>query len=168
MLRRRRSPSADRLSVTEATSAFQRIVKDSGVGVAAMSAEVAFGNYATFASVRFATPGTPDSDGLLYQFGTYKFSGEERFHLDLVRQFEVLDGDEHDHYVQFHCELTFDPAPELMALGRFSDWYFYGPNAPLPSVWLSSIRQRPEWRALAGFNPTNVRIFQEVSDGRPE
>ncbi|MFD0380270.1 hypothetical protein [Streptomyces sp. NPDC127112] len=49
-----------------------------------------------FARQRFATAPTPDSDGLLFQYGTYAFSGRPMFTVDLTRQFDVSD-DEGEH-----------------------------------------------------------------------
>ena len=161
MLRRTRSPSNERLPISRASAVFEELVRKGGDSIHALSSDLAFGYYTGFASVRFDTPGTPDSDGLLYQFGLFKFSGDERFHLDLVRQFEVLDGDEHDHYMQFHCELIFDPTPEMRTLGRFHDWYFYSGDSPGPAGWLASIRGRQEWTVLPRAQPLEVRVSQE-------
>ncbi|CAM5510945.1 MULTISPECIES: hypothetical protein [Streptomyces] len=56
-----------------------------------------------FGRRRFDAAPTPDSDGLLFQYGTYAFSGRSMFTVDLTRQFDVTDEDgEHDHYVQVH------------------------------------------------------------------
>ncbi|MFI5978871.1 hypothetical protein [Streptomyces sp. NPDC051452] len=42
-----------------------------------------------FARQRFATAPTPDSDGLLFQYGTYAFSGRPVFTVDLARQLQA-------------------------------------------------------------------------------
>ena len=162
MFRRRRSTSNEPPSISRASAVFEELVREGGDSIPALSADLAFGYYKAFASVRFDIPGTPDSDGLLYQYGLFNFSGTERFHLDLVRQFEVLDGDEHDHYVQFHCELIFDPTAELRRLGGFDDWYFYGGDSPAPGGWLASIRGRQEWMVLPSKEPLEVRVSQEA------
>jgi hypothetical protein len=36
---------------------------------------------------------TPDSDGLLFQYGTYSFSGRPMFTVDVTRQFGISDDD---------------------------------------------------------------------------
>ncbi|WP_369148990.1 hypothetical protein [Streptomyces sp. R44] len=78
-----------------------------------------------FARRRFATAPTPDSDGLLFQYGTYAFTGRPMFTVDLTRQFDITDDDgEHDHYVQVHCELRYECEPALDALGSFNSWFF--------------------------------------------
>ncbi|GGT24466.1 hypothetical protein GCM10010271_29820 [Streptomyces kurssanovii] len=36
-------------------------------------------------------------------------------------RFDIIDDGEHDHYMQVHCELRYEPEPDLDALGRFKD-----------------------------------------------
>src|SRR5688572_21483873 len=67
--------------------------------LAELTADRARLGFLRFARQRFATTGTPDSDGLLFQYGTHAFGGAPMFILDLARQFEVVDADgEHDHF----------------------------------------------------------------------
>src|SRR5690606_7849869 len=48
--------------------------------------------------------------GLLFQVGTYDFSGRSLFYFDAVCQFEILDAEgEFESYEQLHCELTCQP-----------------------------------------------------------
>ena len=66
----------------------------------------------------FDVAADPESDRLLYQCGIYRFTGRPISTLDLTRQFGMADNDgEDDHFVQFHCELRYEPVPELEALG---------------------------------------------------
>lgn len=44
------------------------------------------------------------TDGLLFESGVYRFTGPERFTVDFLRQFEVYQDDDHDHYEQLRCE----------------------------------------------------------------
>jgi len=56
----------------------------------------------------------PENVGLLFQVGTYDFTGQLLFYFDPVCQFEKVDDEgEHDHYEQLHCELTCTPNPTL-------------------------------------------------------
>ncbi len=32
---------------------------------------------------------------------------------------------EHDHYIQLHCELRYEPVLQLRALGHFVSWFFH-------------------------------------------
>lgn len=58
-------------------------------------------------------------DALLFQAGTYSFTGPELFSLHLTRQFthEEEDG-EYAGMEQLHCIIYYDPTPELRALDR--------------------------------------------------
>ncbi|MGA5199061.1 hypothetical protein [Streptomyces exfoliatus] len=78
--------------------------------LAELSARDVWSAFLRFGQQRFDTAATPDSDGLLFQYGTHAFSGPSMFTLDLTRQFELNDAEgEHDHYVQVHCELRYEP-----------------------------------------------------------
>ncbi|MFE7333082.1 hypothetical protein ACFU8W_51610 [Streptomyces sp. NPDC057565] len=97
-----------------------------------------------FGRQRFDTAAIPDSDGLLFQYGTYAFSGRPMFTVDLTRQFDISDVDgEHDHYVQVHCELRYEPEPALDALGRFNSWFFHDTDANLDQ-WFATMERRLE------------------------
>ena len=47
-----------------------------------------------------------EPDDLLFETGTYGFTGEKLFHFSLVRQFQFMSGDE---YVQLHLEVLYTP-----------------------------------------------------------
>ncbi|WP_433020308.1 hypothetical protein [Kribbella sp. CA-294648] len=118
----------------------------------AASAWLVFGS---FSRIEFEVSQEPDSDGLLYQFGIYEFSGEPRFHLDLTRQFGLRDSDE---YLQFHCDLQYLPTPRLELLGSHNEWWFRGDATPLPE-WIAAVAQRPEWSVLESALPTAVEVY---------
>ncbi|MCB5163798.1 hypothetical protein LG634_02930 [Streptomyces bambusae] len=110
---------------------------------------------------RFRVPDAPDADGLLFQYGTYAFDGPPTFTLDLTRQFEVTDGaGGHDHYVQVHCELRYDPAPALAALGSFDSWFFHGAGSDLDE-WARGLTGRAAWSAIRGRKAAGIRVYQE-------
>lgn len=86
----------------------------------------AWSAFQRFGQQRFDTPSTPESDGLLFQYGTHSFYGPPRFLVSLTRQFEVNDHDgEHDHFVHICCELRYRPNPALERLGSFNRWFFH-------------------------------------------
>jgi hypothetical protein len=69
------------------------------------------------------------SVGLLFQAGTFNFTGEPLFYFDPVCQFEVLGYDgEHDHFEQLHCQLTCVARSELK-LATAELWSFDFPTA---------------------------------------
>lgn len=83
-----------------------------------------------FGRQRFGTASTPDSDGLLFQYGKYALSGRPMFTVDFARQFDISDDDgQHDHYLQVHCELRYEPEPALDVLGSFDSWFFHDATA---------------------------------------
>ena len=69
-----------------------------------------------------------DGVGLLFQVGTFNFTGEPLFYFDPVCQLERLGTDgEHDGFEQIHCELTCLPAPQLEGV-EASLWSFGFPS----------------------------------------
>lgn len=97
-------------------------------------------------------------DALLFECGTYNFTGEDLFHWGLVRQFSFERRGEYDHMEQLHIEITFDPEEDLLA---FQD-----------TVWTYDFKSLDEFfeavEKLESFNypwkkykPRGVRIFQE-------
>lgn len=65
-----------------------------------------------------------ESVGLLFQVGTFDFTGRQLFYFDPVCQFEITDSDgEHDHFEQLHCELTCTPDESLSGV-EASLWSF--------------------------------------------
>ncbi|MEV8345904.1 hypothetical protein [Streptomyces niveus] len=112
-----------------------------------------------FGRQRFATTPTPDSDGLLFQYGTYAFSGRPMFTVDLARQFDIIDDDgEHDHYVQVHCELRYECEPALDALGGFNSWFFHDADADLDE-WLADMEVHLELLLVHG--PSEADVYEE-------
>lgn len=120
-----------------------------------LTAATAWTLFGSFSGIEFDVPREPESDGLLYQFGVYDFSGESRFHFDLTRQFGLRDSDE---YLQFHCDLRYLPAPPLRALGSHSEWWFPGDGRQLPE-WVDVVNQRAEWIVLESARPTTVEVY---------
>ncbi len=66
-----------------------------------------------------------EPDDLLFQTGTYGFTGKKRFQFDLTRQFQFLDPDE---YVQLHLTVYYEPSAPLLLL-RNTHWGDRSDNA---------------------------------------
>lgn len=49
-----------------------------------------------------------DPDDLLFETGTFDFTGEKLFYFSLVRQFQFMDKNE---YVQLHLDVLYQPSP---------------------------------------------------------
>ena len=112
-----------------------------------------------FARRRFATALTPDSDGLLFQYGTYAFSGRPMFTVDLTRQFDISDdAGEYDRDVQIHCELRYECEPALDVLGSFNSWFFHDDHADLDE-WLAAMEGHLE--PLLARVPSEIDVYEE-------
>ena len=117
-------------------------------GLAAWEAFKAFGREA------FELPGV----GLLFQTGTFDFTGSELFYFDPVCQFEILDHDgEHDHFEQLHCELTCEPRPELQTASA-ELWSFDFPTA---DAFFSAVESLPAFQIAARQSDYTVSVTHE-------
>lgn len=124
--------------------------------------EDAWSAFARFGRLRFSTADSPDVDGLLFQYGVYAFDGPEAFSLDLTRQFDVLDDEgDHDHFVQVHCELVYEPVPALAALGNFSSWFFHDSGDDLER-WLAAFTARDAWAVIREHSPVKIEVYRET------
>jgi hypothetical protein len=146
--------------IGEAAAVFHALIKAHGLRVEELTARSAWQVFDDYSRVAFDTPDLPDADGLLYQYGMYRFMRRSLFELDLVCQFELVDDQgDHDHYVQLHCTLRYTPTPELEALGADHCWWF--PNQGALAAWLRSVASRPEWAVLEAQKPRQVAVHQE-------
>ena len=82
--------------------------------------------------------------GLLFQVGTYSFTGEPLFYFDPVCQFELVDEEEeHEGFEQLHCELSCHPRPELAAV-EGNLWSF---NFASAEDFYRAVEALPEFQA---------------------
>jgi hypothetical protein len=111
-----------------------------------------------FVAIPFAT----DSDGVLFQTGTFSFYGQDEFYLDFLRQFEVGDEDgEHDHYEQLHCEFRFPVTEATRSFGIFNHWWFADDEAQRWADFVALVEGRPEFIAFRSIVPQAAVIEQE-------
>lgn len=130
-----------------------------GTSLGGLGVEDAWQAFLRFGRTPFDTPGTPDSDGLLFQYGTYAFDGPTQFLLDFVRQFEIVDDTgEHDHYVQVHCEARFTPVLALRDLGSFNSWFFHDSEADLDE-WAAGLTTARAWSTVSAHHPDEVVVY---------
>lgn len=88
----------------------------------------------------------PETVGLLFQVGTFDFTGRPLFHFDPVCQFEITGPDgEHDHFEQLHCELTCAPDASLGGV-EASLWSFDYPTA---DAFFAAVEALPAFQAAA-------------------
>ncbi|MFE9928078.1 hypothetical protein [Streptomyces sp. NPDC005533] len=117
--------------------------------------------YVRFGRQRFDAAAAPDADGLLFQYGTYAFSGRPMFTVDLTRQFGISASDadgEHDQYVQVHCELRYEPEPVLDALGCFDSWFFHDTEADLEQ-WFATMQEH--LAILLERAPSEIDVYEQ-------
>jgi hypothetical protein len=107
---------------------FKRLAVEAGVDLSRATPVQAWDVFSRFSREGFRVPREPNADGLLYQYGTYDFGDGLWFRLDLTRQFAVRDEDE---YLQFRCELRYEPLDVHVRLDRFDEWWWYDDPAPL-------------------------------------
>lgn len=151
-----------RHSVTDAVPLLQSELRAAtGSSTASPTTDDASRAFFRFARERFDVPDRPDADGLLFQYGTHNFGGPPMFLLDLTRQFEVVQADgEHDYFVQVHCEMRYEPAPELSALGSFDSWFFHDAAEDL-DAWVAELIDGHGWEVIRHHSPSVVEVYEE-------
>lgn len=98
-------------------------------------------------------PAEQDGDLVLAQFGTYDCGEEERFELDLTRQFSFVDASgEYDHMAQLNCTFVFEPTHELREVGSGSVW---SGNKPMGEFFREAL-------ALPGFSLVHERRLAPI------
>jgi hypothetical protein len=96
--------------------------------------------------------------GLLFQAGTYTFSGEPLFYFDAVAQFEIKDDEgEHDHFEQTHCELTGPPSSTLQET-KCKLWSFDFATA---DAFYEAVEALPEFKLAVQHSPYNLNAYHE-------
>ena len=94
-----------------------------------------------------------DGDMLLYQWGTYSFSGTpETFQLNLTRQFMLQDEGEP---LQLSLTFHFPPTPVFKALGSGNQWCSTPDNLP---EFRNFIQGSPAYQAVAKSPAQTVEL----------
>ena len=136
------------MSVTPQAERLSALLRQHGVGDQPASGAAAWSAFKVYGREVF---GTPDV-GLLFQVGTYDFTGVPLFYFDPVCQFEVTDADgEHDRFEQLHCEMT-RQADELLNGIEASLWSFDYPSA---DAFFAAVESLPAFQAAiqqAGYS----------------
>ncbi|MEU3468967.1 hypothetical protein ABZ716_13755 [Streptomyces sp. NPDC006687] len=149
----------DRWPPADALGSLEAELVSSGHALIELTARDAWLAFLRFGQRRFDTASSPDSDGLLFQYGTYSFSGPPMFTLDLTRQFDISDEDgEHDHFLQIHCELLYTPDQLLRDLSSFTSWFFHDSDDNIDR-WAEAMSVRLE--PLSRHKPTQINLHAE-------
>jgi hypothetical protein len=97
-------------------------------------------------------------DALLFQTGTYAFSGEPSFHLDFTRQFTIEEDGEYVCMEQLHCTLHYAPSAELSEL----TWNLWSSSCPSLSDFCSQVEASAEFLTPTQHHkPLRAEIDQE-------
>src|SRR6202022_1619795 len=100
------------IASVDSLPAFERMLADAHFDAARPEARLAWRVFKAFA----ATPVECADDALLFQCGTYSFTGEPLFQVDFTRQFIHENDCEYDHMEQLHCTLCYAPREELRGM----------------------------------------------------
>ncbi|MFC5579470.1 hypothetical protein ACFPOA_15790 [Lysobacter niabensis] len=96
---------------------------------------------------------------LLFQVGTYDFTGKPLFYFDPVCQFEITDLDgEHDHFEQLHCELTCAPVDAVSGIDA-SLWSFDYPTA---DAFFTAVEALPAFQAAVQRLDYHLSVSHEA------
>jgi hypothetical protein len=114
-----------------------------------------------FSVIAFEVPDSPDSDGFLFEYGTFRWIPEPGFVVGVVRQFEIpKDSGDLDHYVQLRAEYRYAIEPDLEALRDRQSWWFRDDSTPFEE-WYLSVVNDPVWDALRGRPVSRFEVSQE-------
>jgi hypothetical protein len=150
------------LPIGEGQTVLHNLLRDRGVDpLRPASAGQTWEVFKEFVGIPFETEG-PDSDGVLFQTGSFSFHGQDEFYVDFLRQFEVVEEDgEHDHYEQLHCEFRFPVKEVTRSFGNFNHWWFAHDDAQPWADFVALVEGRPEFIAFRSVTPQAARIEQE-------
>ena len=132
------------MSNTPQANRLVELLRQHGVGGQSAAGMAAWSAFKAYGREVFGSPGV----GLLFQAGTYGFTGKPLFHFDPVCQFEIVDQDgEHDYFEQLHCEMTCQPdeashgvSAELWSFGYDSADAFFAAVESLPAFRVAARR----------------------------
>jgi hypothetical protein len=101
----------------------------------------------------------PGGIGLLFQVGTYDFTGRPLFYFDPVCQFEITAPDAgHGHFEQLHCELTCVPDDAVSGV-EDSLWSFDYPTA---DAFFAAVEALPAFQAAVRRPDYHLSVGHEA------
>jgi len=142
------------IATSEALDQFDRMLTIAGFDSERPDALLAWRVFKEFAAI----PVECADDALLFQVGTYSFTGQRLFHLDFTRQFTHEEDGEYAGMEQLHCTVYYAPAPELDAL-QGDLWSEQG--GPLQEFF-ARVEAMPEFEIpTQSHSPVRAEIDQE-------
>ncbi|HEX8211939.1 MAG TPA: hypothetical protein VF584_17315 [Longimicrobium sp.] len=104
-----------------------------------------------------AVPVSAADDTLLFQCGTYDFTGREQFHWNLTRQFSIEEDGEHAGMEQLQLTVLYEPASELRPL-EVSLW---SSDCGSLEEFFAEVEALPGFSAPGAHPPTGSELFYE-------
>ena len=142
------------IATSEALAHFQALLNASGFDAGHPDALVAWDAFKRFSRESVACA----DDAMLFEVGTFSFTGEPLFHLGMTRQFTHEEDGEHVGMEQLQCTLLYQPTPELSAL-KVSMWSYDSPSA---EEFFARIESVPEFQIpLRLATPLRAELTQE-------
>jgi hypothetical protein len=142
------------ISVSEALDRFSIELVAAGFDLAKPDPSVAWRAFKEFAAVKVECA----DDAVLFQVGTYSFTGPTLFELDFARQFATAEDGEIVGLQQLHCTLYYEPAADLTTF-RENLW-----SIACPSIGevFARVEAMPEFQVPArSHHALRANVFQE-------
>lgn len=141
-----RTPQEERLTA---------LLRLHGVGDQSATGQAAWAAFKDFGREVHGAPNI----GLLFQVGTFSFTGKPLFYFDPVCQFDITDPDgEHDHFEQLHCELTCAPDESVHEI-EATLWSFDYPTA---DAFFEAVEELPAFQIAVGRLDYALSVSHEV------
>lgn len=97
--------------------------------------------------------------GLLFETGTFDFTGEKKYYISLVCQFELRYADgEFDHFEQLQCELACTPDESLSDKNAVL-WSFDYDSA---DAFHEAVEALPAFQAAMQQRPLAMEVYHEA------
>jgi hypothetical protein len=109
--------------------------------------------FRAFASV----PVSVANDDLLFQCGTYDFTGESRFHWNLTRQFTHEEDGEYSGMEQLQLTILYEATPDLASVTT-NIWSL---DCGSVQEWFARVEALPAFQSILDRTPVGCEVFQE-------
>lgn len=121
-----------------------------------MDLELAVSIFKEFFNTKFKC----EDDAILWETGTFSFTGEKLFSCSLVRQFDFEIDDEYDHMEQLHLIIYYEPNEELNNLGKTIWTYDY--DEDIDKFFEAVKNDKSYLIPLTKYKPINFEVYFEL------
>lgn len=143
------------IATSEALSTFDAMLAEAGFDSDRPDPLLAWRVFKAFAGIPVDCAG----DGLLFQCGTFDFTGESLFHFNFTRQFTHEEDGAYAGMEQLGCTVLYEPAGELAAFDM-NLWSF---DCGSVAEFFARVEAMPEFQIpTARFAPLRAAIDQEA------